>query len=212
MGKFIDLTGQRFEKLKVIKKDGVDKYGNVKWFCECECGEKIIVNGHSLRSKNTKSCGCSQRERTSDSSVKHGMFGTKLYRAWAHAKERCYNPNTKNYKDYGGRGIKMCDEWKNDSNKFIKWALNNGFDSNSYGDDCTLDRIDVNGDYCPENCRWVNKREQMNNTRTNHYLTYKGETKTLAQWSRELGIKYHIVLNRVNKKNWGIEELIKNET
>lgn len=152
-----------------------------------------------------------QKERASKASEKHGMFGSKLYRAWSHAKERCYNPNVKNYKNYGGRGIKMCDEWKESPEKFIEWSLNNGFNTESFGDECTLDRIDVNGDYCPENCRWVGKIEQMNNTRTNRYLTHNGETKTMMQWSRILGIKYNIIRHRVNKWNWTIDDLIKNE-
>lgn len=212
MGNFIDLTGKKFGRLVVIERKENTKHGSSQWLCRCDCGNETVVDSQNLRGNKTLSCGCLQKEKAMYSNTTHGMFGTKIYRAWCHAKERCYNPNVKNYKDYGGRGIKMCDEWKNNPDKFIEWSLKNGFDINSFGDDCTIDRIDVNGDYCPENCRWVSKQEQANNTRTNHYLTYNGETKTLAQWSRELGIKYHIIVHRVNKWNWGIKELVENET
>lgn len=105
----------------------------------------------------------------------------------------------------------MCEEWKNNPEEFIKWSLNNGFDENLDCNKCSLDRIDVNGNYCPENCRWTDKITQANNTRTNHYLKYNGEIKTMAEWSRELGIKYSVFRHLINKWNWSIEDLIKNE-
>jgi hypothetical protein len=117
-------------------------------------------------------------------------------------KERCYNKNNKSYNDYGGRGIKVCDEWKNDVNAFVKWAIDNG-----YKEDLTIDRIDVNGDYCPENCRWVTMKEQGNNKRKNHLITYNGKIQTLSQWCDELNLNRNMVAMRLFR-GWDFERIV----
>lgn len=125
------------------------------------------------------------------SNIKHGLKGTKLYNTWLHIKTRCYNQNYNRYKDWGGRGITMCDEWLHDPVAFYDWAMSNG-----YKEDLTIDRIDVNGNYEPDNCRWVDRKTQSNNRRDNVKFTYDNKTLTIAQWSRELGIPENTIRSR----------------
>ena len=130
---------------------------------------------------------------------KHGSSNTRLYNIWSGMKRRCQDPKHKDYPRYGARGIKICEEWKNDFLPFKQWALSHG-----YSDKLTLDRIDFNSNYEPFNCRWVTVKEQGNNRRSNRFITYKGETKTVKQWADELGIERHALLYRLN--NWSVEE------
>jgi hypothetical protein len=129
--------------------------------------------------------------------------GSRLYRIYSHMKERCYSPNTKCYRNYGGRGIAICEEWKNDYLEFKNWALTNG-----YREDLTIDRIDNDGDYCPQNCRWADTFLQASNKRNNHLLTLNGKTKTLSQWSRECGLKITTIYMRVKQYGWTVEEAL----
>lgn len=184
MGKLIDLTGKKFGRLVVIKRveNHISPDGSVfaQWLCECDCGNSVVVFSRNLRNGNTKSCGCYFTEKLKKRLTKHGFRYSKLYYIWIAIKARCYNKKNIGYKNYGGRGIKVCDEWldiENGSTNFINWALKNG-----YKEGLTIDRIDVNGDYSPENCRWTSRKEQSNNKRNNHYITINGEIKTLSQW------------------------------
>lgn len=120
---------------------------------------------------------------------------------YSHMKARCYNKNRWNYQYYGARGIKVCDEWKNDYQKFKKWSLENGYQNN-----LSIDRIDTNGNYEPSNCRWVTDKEQKNNTRRNHYITYKGKTQSMSKWAEELNISYTVLRARINRSKCAIEK------
>ena len=132
----------------------------------------------------------------------------RLYKVWWHMKERCYNVKAYNYKNYGGRGIKICDEWKNDFNCFATWAYENGYDKNAKQGECTLDRIDNDGDYKPSNCRFVDNKIQQNNKTNNAVYIYNGEKHTLAEWSNITGIRYKTLERRINKYNYSFEEAV----
>lgn len=193
-----DLTNMKFGRLKVVKYL-YTKQKKAIWLCQCDCGNSINVNAGALTSGNTKSCGCLKhdiaKKHYSQLNKKHGMKNTKIYKKWLAIKKRCSKQYTKDYKNYGGRGIKVCDEWKNDFMNFYNWAIENG-----YREDLTLDRIDVNGNYEPNNCRWITNLEQQNNKRNNRYIEYNKEKHTISEWSRLTGINKNTLLQRINRK------------
>ncbi len=195
-----DLTGQRFGRLTVLEfvpNGEINSY----WKCQCDCGNILITRADALRSGKAKSCGCWNREiakKTAKAKTKHGKRDTRLYRIWAGMKARCYNKNNRGYKHYGGRGIIMCDEWKNDFQVFYDWAMANG-----YSDNLTIDRIDVNGNYCPENCRWATNETQKKNMRTNIVVEYKGTRMCLTEAAERSGINGQTLFSRYQVGNRG---------
>lgn len=206
-----DLTGKRFGRLTVIEKvkSKTNPCGSksTMWKCICDCGNIVNVRTRLLTTSATKSCGCLNSELTSKRMKTHGFSNTHLYSILARMKARCENSHNNEYKNYGARGIKVCDEWSGDNGfeNFAKWAYENGYDESKSRTEQSIDRIDVNGDYCPENCRWATMTEQQNNRRNNLYIEYNGETKTLSEWCRELSIPYNRTLNRIYK-GWSVKE------
>lgn len=198
--RFKDLTGQMFGKLTVKFHYGKNKHSHNLWYCICDCGGYTITDTNALRNGDTKSCGCLARELTIKRSTSHGKTHHRLYNIYNKIKERCYRESDPNYKYYGARGIIVCDEWLSDFENFYQWAINNG-----YSDNLTIDRIDVNGNYMPSNCRWVTMKTQCNNKRENIYIEYNGETRTLKEWSEILGINYSTLYGRVVTRKWDIE-------
>ena len=191
----IDRTGERFGRLVITRFIRVDKNWNYIWECKCDCGNIINVRYNNLLNGSTKSCGCLKREKTIERSTKHGLSGgqgnyTRLYRIWLNMRRRCNNRRDQDYPYYGGRGIKVCKEWDNYA-AFHDWAMKNG-----YADHLTLDRINNNGDYCPENCRWATRKEQVRNTRQNHFITFNGKTMTIAEWAEYLGVSSTVLRTR----------------
>lgn len=199
---FIDLTGQRFGRLTAIER--VENKGKATmWRCMCDCGNVTVVAAGALRSNEVRSCGCLQKELTSLRNTTHGMANSRLHRIWRGMKSRCYNQNTAEYQHYGGKGVKVCDQWKNNFEDFYRWAIENG-----YRDDLSIDRIDCNGDYSPENCKWSNIIEQANNKMNNIVLTYNGETHTLAEWSGIVGISRCTLRDRLKRYGWSVERTL----
>lgn len=165
----VDLTGQRFNRLTVVEQveSYVSPIGNKqsRWLCQCDCGNTVICTTGNLKKGDCQSCGCLGKEHRTLAITTHGHRHSRLYGVWCNMKNRCYNPNVKCFKYYGGRGITVCDDWKSDFQKFYDWAMNNGYDAEAPYGACTLDRIDVDGNYEPNNCRWADAKTQANNTR-----------------------------------------------
>lgn len=177
--------------------------------CICDCGtEKTYLLSNVIGGKS-KSCGCLRSEATSRAVTTHGLSKTRLYGVWGNIITRCYNENNSRYKFYGGRGIKMCDEWRSDFYLFYKWCIDNGYDENSKIGECTIDRIDVNGDYEPNNCRFVNMTEQANNKTTNVLYDRNGESHTLAEWCRLLDLPYKTTHNKLSR-GYSFDEILTN--
>ena len=182
----VDLTGKRFGSLFVIERFGSTHSGKATWKCVCDCGTEKIVEGHRLRSGQTKSCGCCRNL----GHPKHGQSKTRLYRTWQHIKTRCLNPNYDRYKWYGGRGITVCEEWLVFEN-FYDWAIKNG-----YNDSLTIDRINPDAGYEPANCRWVTMETQANYRRSNVDIEIGGISHTVAEWSKKTGVRYNDIYHQ----------------
>lgn len=208
MSKLIDLTGKRFNRLVVIKRDKnrILPCGKsvVRWFCLCDCGKFCTINSKELIGGITGSCGCYGKEQRRKAHFKSYVPCNRLSKIYSHIIERCYSQKDKRYKDYGGRGIIVCEEWlsKNGRKNFYNWAIKNG-----YRDDLTIDRIDVNGNYEPNNCRWATQKEQSLNRRSNRKINYMGEMKTISEWAEQLKCNAKTLYYRKNK-GWTDEDVI----
>lgn len=201
MRKAHDLIGRRFGRLFVLERYPENtKGGRAQWICKCDCGAKKIVSGPNLLNGSTKSCGCLARE-TKPQYV-HGLSHTRLHYIWRSMKERCYIPHYKAYKNYGARGIVMCDEWRDNFLAFYNWSMEHGYEEN-----LSIDRIDTNGNYCPENCRWVTCSTQNRNKRNNVHITINGKTKVLKDWCNIYHISIQTVFARVKRGMSYIEAL-----
>ena len=200
--KLLDLTGQRFGRLTVIER-AQSKDKNTAWRCKCDCGNYKIVSGPNLRAGKSRSCGCGVIESVITRSKTHGESNrTRLYRIWKGMKDRCRRKSHINYERYGGRGITVCPEWEHSYEKFRDWALSHG-----YRDNLTIDRIDNDKGYSPDNCRWATYSEQSTNKSNNHIIAYHGESKPLTRWAREAGISYATLQRRL-KRGWDIESAL----
>lgn len=202
------MIGNQYGRLEVISFLKTDKHGNKVYLCKCECGNTTTTTANSLKKGHTKSCGCLQRETV----TKHNKSKTRLYKVWMDMRCRCNYKNGQDFKHYGNRGVKVCDEWLNNFQTFYDWAMANGYKENAPKGECTLDRINVDGNYEPSNCRWVNSKSQANNRTNNRVITYHNETHTLAEWSEILGIKYETLSARLNKYKWSVEQAFSTES
>ena len=195
----IDLIGQKFSKLTVIKYAGRNKGKDFRWLCLWDCGKEKIVQGGHLKSGHTKSCGCWRKEIIATIMTKHGFSGDKIYNIWKGMIRRCTNQNDKSYHSYGGRGITVCKRWLKFKN-FLE-------DMGEAPSGRQIDRINNNGNYCKSNCRWVTQKQQQRNTRRNHLITCFGKTQCAAAWAEETGISTKIILKRL-KASWSPEKAL----
>ena len=192
--RFVDLSGEKFGKLTVIEHKGKDKYSHNLWLCQCECGEYIVSETNSLNTGKAQSCGCMRKELLIERSTTHNHSNTRIYNIYHGMVDRCYKVNDPDYTSYGGRGIAVCTEWLNSFEEFYNWSLISG-----YSEELSIDRIDVNGNYEPSNCRWATMKEQGNNKRNTIRYTYNGFTHTLTEWAEMIGSKYNTVYHRYRK-------------
>lgn len=205
-GKRLELSGRRFGRLTVIEPvEGIKDGGNILWKCKCDCGNEKVVSTKYL-GRSVLSCGCYAKETSANRLTKHGKCYTRLYQVHRTMLQRCYNPNAHEYENYGGRGIKVCDEW-HDFEHFEKWAIENGYDKTAKRGKSTLDRIDPNGNYEPSNCRWATMQQQQRNKRNNVQITYNGETHCMSEWAEIIGIPYGAFHKRITR-GWSIEKII----
>lgn len=199
----IDLTGQKFGRWTVLSRVDKERRGSSHWYCRCDCGTEKILRSNTLRGNESLSCGCRQKEIASNlgkSKAVHSKSGTRIYSLWKSIRQRCYNNNHNQYKNYGGRGIKVCDRWLESFENFLEDMGDN------IPEGMTLDRINVNGDYSLNNCRWISMKEQQNNRTNNVLIEFNGEKLTISQWSEKLGIKYITLYDRLITRGWSVEK------
>ena len=186
-------AGDHFGRLETLERIKIGR--RIAWICKCSCGNTRAVLSQNLNNGTTKSCGCYNREAASqrirEINFKHGRTPRRLYEAWKNMRRRCTEEDKTGC--YFNRGIKVCEEWQKDFIPFREWALSHGYQNN-----LTLDRINVNGNYTPDNCRWITQVEQCNNKRTNRHIVFNNEEHTLAEWSRILGVSYATIKYRAN--------------
>lgn len=201
----LDLTGKRFGRLTALEISG-KKNGKYYWKCKCDCGNEKNVSTMSLRSGHTISCGCYRSETFGNITRKHGFSKTRLETCYRNMMRRCYDPKAPEYMNYGGRGIQVCKEW-HELKVFAEWAIENGWDENKNKFEQSIDRIDVNGDYCPENCRFADVLTQANNKINSTKLEYNGEIHTYPEWERITGVKARTISYRVSR-GWPAEKVL----
>lgn len=191
--KIIISTNDRFGKLVILNEIFIA--GNERSFeCKCDCGNTVEVSLKSLRNSGTKSCGCLQKAHASNVNRKHGLYKTRLHGIWKNMRQRCYNPKASKYDSYGGKGVIICEEWKNNFEPFYSWSLSNG-----YADDLTIDRKEVSGNYEPDNCRWITRKAQNYNTTRSRIIFYRGKSQTITEWAVELGMETKTLSDRLKK-------------
>lgn len=194
-----DLTGQRFGRLVVTGLSHVSQRSY--WRCICDCGNPCVVCGSKLINGNTKSCGCLKKSILGTQTTTHGETRTRLYRIWQGMRRRCNDSNNPKYINYGARGIYVCEEWQRDYTTFRDWALSNG-----YTQELSIDRIDNDGPYSPENCRWTTNAQQSVNKQNSIVVEYHGRVQPLSIWCKELGLKYGTVWRRLAILRWPTEK------
>lgn len=195
----LNLTGQRFGNLTVIEVHGQDAHRAYRWKCQCDCGNETVVRGSQLKSGVTRSCGCGIRKASSRPRT-HGQTHTPLYARWRAMIERTRNPNSTEFHNYGGRGIRVCERWQSFENFAADMAA-------TFNEALTLDRRDVNGNYSPENCYWATAKQQTRNKRNNHVVEWRGRQMVVTDWAELLGLKPNTVIYRL-RRGWPVERAL----
>lgn len=202
-----DLSGRRFGRLVATRHHGSTPGGKPQWLCLCDCGKQHIVSANNLRRNSVRSCGCLAVEsarRASSMRRSHGCTGTRLEGIWKDMNARCYNPRSRFFRRYGGRGIGICKQWRQERAAFFAWALSNG-----YAPGLSIDRVNNDGDYAPDNCRWATAKEQANNTPRNRFIEHAGRRLTLTQWAELSGIPMKRLWYRISA-GWPFSNAIAN--
>lgn len=218
MPKAVDMTGFKCGLLTVIRREGT-KGRQAMWLCKCSCGKLFVESGGNLRKGTIKSCGHLRNDKTERQKIahrtiaktKHGDSNSRLYFVWQDMRRRCDYPHDISYENYGGRGIKVCEEWNSDYSAFKEWAMSAGYNPDAKRGECTLDRINPDGDYCPENCRWQSMLKQSNNRRNSYTITYNNETHTAAEWEKITGVPKGVIYARYKAGKTPEEILSKNK-
>lgn len=195
-GNLKDLTDQIFGRLTVVKRVKNNPHGDAQWLCQCRCGNSLITEGYSLRKGRTKSCGCLRKEVTIQKHTIHGLSQNPEYYAWYDMINRCYNPTNIGFHNYGGRGIKVCQRW----HSLINFITDMGFKPSP---EYTLERINNNRGYEPQNCCWATRKSQARNKRTNTMVSFQGQIKPLIEWAEELKMSYSAIVSRISS-GWSI--------
>lgn len=204
--KKMNLLNQRFGRLTVIGQEK-SQGGKSAWKCLCDCGNITTVVSTNLTLGKIKSCGCIRREQITERNITHNLTKSKIYKVWKGIKQRCSNPKHPSYKNYGARGIRVCEEWKENFDGFYQWSIANGYIENKGNQKTnllTIDRIDNDKNYSPDNCRWVDRATQARNKRGNKIIVYKGEKHCLIEWCEILNLSYRRTLGRLDK-GWSAE-------
>jgi hypothetical protein len=203
MSKVIDLVGRRFGSWLVLHNTGERRSGHLLWRCLCDCGTERDVSGSNLRNGVTKSCGCKESKRVSKVFGIHRVSKHPLYHIYMGMYYRCYEEHDTSYESYGGRGIYICDEWRENPDKFFEWSLNNG-----WAPGLSIDRIDNDGCYGPDNCRWTTMKEQNKNRRNTIYVSCEGVKRPLCEVTEELGLDYNVVHKRFRNLGWSLDRAL----
>lgn len=199
--KYYPLIGNKYNSLTIIGIDSSNKSGHYFLRCKCDCGNEKVIRADRVLNNITKTCGCQNKHYNACNPHRLSHKYPKLYSVWNTMRHRCYNPRNWKYKDYGGRGITVCEEWRNNFPNFFNWAMAYG-----YQEGLTIDRIDVNGNYEPTNCRWATLKQQARNKTNNKMITYNGETKSLVEWCEYLGLQpYYDTIGARIRVGWDVE-------
>lgn len=190
----LDLLGKRFGRLTAVEPIGPDRYKQIVWRCVCDCGTETFVTASHLNRGAVRSCGCLRRDTTRANKTIHGHRYERLYGIWKNMNKRCHLESDIRYDNYGRRGIYVCDDWRDNYDAFKNWSYENG-----YADNLSIDRIDNDDGYSPENCRWTDRFTQANNTRRSRHVTYNGVTHSISEWSRLLGIHKATLRDRIKR-------------
>lgn len=197
------VVGEKYGRLRILELSGRNKHGHMLVKCQCDCGNISIIEATRVTNGITLSCGCLRIENISNISKTHGLTNTRLYRIWGAMINRCENPNNNRFYTYGAKGIVVCDTWRRDFKAFYDWAMENGYEEN-----LTIDRIDVNGNYEPSNCRWATAKEQANNKKNSRIIDYNGETKNVKEWATHFGFNYKYFHEKLADFDWKIEKVL----
>ncbi len=216
MGNVKDISGQQINGWYVLREYGRNKSGGATFLCRCDCGNVRVVDGRSIRNGASKNCGCKRNtdsvERMRSIATKHGGKKERLYGVWRGMIDRCNNPKSPFYYRYGGRGISVCDKWQYSYKSFREWAYASGYNEKAQKWECTIDRVNNNAGYSPDNCIWRTLKQQCNNRSSNHFVEYNGESHTLTEWSELTGIKKDTLRRRIFVYNWTVERALTEPT